>query len=270
MKTQKFIQTQVYNLPENSTINTPLLSTFVGQFWSDIFKPLTLKHKEVHLVLMCKVLYAGSTNGYKTLGDARRVNFEDLNLYVQYLSNKINVLNDSYTVLPCINIEFTYFINKTKADENRLLKQNMDYKVASHGFNNYNLPLSMNPEDYGVTIATQDLGGSAMRYVVKNDRLVFTIETSENGLTNNVRIEGLTDITWVDTKLNGDTFKREISKNVIYVSNGKVVAKEKELPAKPFSKLALDKKVANSDIFMTMGARGPLKQFFTQMSLNLT
>ena len=269
MKTQKFIQTQVYNLPENSTINTPLLSTFVGQFWSDIFKPLTLKHKEVHLVLMCKVLYAGSTNGYKTLGDARRVNFEDQKLFVEFLSNRLNFLTDSYTVSPCSKIEFSYFINKTKADENRLLKQNMDYKVASHGFNNLNLPLSMNPEDYGVILAVQEFDDK-VTYIVKNDIHIFTLDMSKEGTVSNVSVTGAARLSWVDTKLNDETFKREISKNVIYISNGKVVAKEKELPSKPFSKITLDKKISESNVFMTMGARGPLKPFYIIIVLNPT
>ena len=132
---KNFILSKVYKLSSHSTINTQLLSTFVNKFWSDVFTPLTLasrgKNKNMHLVLMCKVLYTAPNSGYKTIGDARRVNIEDLDLYLQYLTNKINVLNDSYTVLPCSSIDFTYFISKTKADDNRLLKQNMDYKVAT-------------------------------------------------------------------------------------------------------------------------------------------
>ena len=160
---------------------------------------------------MCKVNYLDS--GYKTLGDSRRVNIEDLNLFIEYLMDKVNILNDSYTVLPCSSIEFTYIIHKTKADDNRLLKQKIDYKPATHGFNNLKLPLSINPEDYGVLIGTMDLDADTKRYIVRNDSRVFSIEISQNGLVNKVRIEGPIDIIWTDTKLNENTFKREIGKS---------------------------------------------------------
>ena len=244
---KNFILSSVYPLSENTTITPQVLSSTVNKFWSEVFKPLS---KNSHLILMCKVNYLDS--GYKTLGDSRRVNIEDLNLFIDYLMDKVNILNDSYTVLPCSSIEFTYIIHKTKADDNRLLKQKIDYKPATHGFNNLKLPLSINPEDYGVLIGTMDLDADTKRYIVRNDSRVFSIEISQNGLVNKVRIEGPIDIIWTDTKLNENTFKREIGKSTIYVTEGRVVVKEKQLSAKPFQKVQVDKELVSDETFMVM------------------
>ena len=155
---KNFILSSVYPLSENTTITPQVLSSTVNKFWSEVFKPLS---KNSHLILMCKVNYLDS--GYKTLGDSRRVNIEDLNLFIEYLMDKVNILNDSYTVLPCSSIEFTYILHKTKADDNRLLKQKIDYKPATHGFSNIKLPLSMDPEAYGVIVGTMDLDAGTKR-----------------------------------------------------------------------------------------------------------
>ena len=95
-----------------------------------------------------------------------------------------------------------------------------------------------------------DLDADTKRYIVKNDILIFTIES--NGLVNNVSVTGLSRISWTDTKLNDDTFKRVIGKNVLYISNGEVIVKEKELPAKPFTSIKPEAKQTSSNCYMVM------------------
>ena len=251
MKKNFLINHKNYELTLNTSINSQLLSSTVNHFWTDVYTPLYQKNNQMHLVLMCKAHFVDNSEGYKSLGHARRVNFDDLNIFIEYLTERINILNDSYTVLPCQSLEFTYFIKDGLADENRLLKQDLKYQVATHGFNRMNLPLTMDPLEYGVLIGTMNLD-TGTRYIVKNDITVFTIVTNTEGTINRVRIEGAADLTWVDTKLDNNTFKRELPKNTIYVRNGQIVVKEKELPAKAFSKGKMDKSLALNNTFMTM------------------
>ena len=137
MKNNKlFIQTKVYPLVTNTTINSSLLATMIQKFWSEVYAPLTAINKNMHLVLMCKVKYVDETNGYKTLGESRRVNFEDLQSFTEYLTSRVNILNDSYNVLPCSSIEFTYVTRDQIADENRLLNQKIETNVTKHNYNN--------------------------------------------------------------------------------------------------------------------------------------
>lgn len=246
-----FINSKIYPISDNSTITTLLLSATIDQFWSDVYDPLYQKNNDLHLVLMCKVNYLGSIGGYRTLAPSRRVNYNDKTLFIDYINSRINYLNDSYTITPCSSIELTYVIGKGVADDNRLLKQNFDYQVATYNFNNYQLPLSMDPKDYGVLVGTMDLGDKT-RYIVKTDVTVFSIEAAKDGSINHTRIEGVADITWIDTKLDDYTFKRDLETSTLYIQDGKVVVKEKVLPAKAFTKGKLDKKISNSNIFITM------------------
>ena len=262
-----FINTKIYPLSENSTITTQLLKNLIQQFWTEVFLPINQNKSDQHLILMCKVEFVGTSNGYKTLGNARRVNITDQDLFFEYISNRLNLLNDTYTVSPCSNVIFTYVISNGLADENRLLKQNFDYKVAMYSFNNYQLPLTMNPLEYGVLIAEQNKGETT-RYVVKNDIHVFTIDINKEATVNKVRIEGAADLTWVDTKIDDNTFNRNLGKSEVYVRNGKVVVKAKQLPAKAFTKGKLDKNLTPEATFMTMDIEASVMSI-TQMGTEM-
>ena len=107
----------------------------------------------------------------------------------------------------------------------------------------------MNPVDYG-TILAKELFDTYTRYIVNNGPRNYKIDVSLDQLINKVTILGPTDLQWVDIKIDGDIFKREIGKSVFYFIGGEKVLRKKLLNAKPFNKLATDKKL-NSN-FITM------------------
>ena len=104
----------------------------------------------------------------------------------------------------------------------------------------------MNYEEYGIVIGKLDIE-NGIQYIVKSDTRIFTIE--KYATYNKVRIEGSSDFTWTDTKIDDTTFMRELGKNVLYIRDGEVLVRSKELNAKPFRKLS---KLGTSDEFMTM------------------
>lgn len=65
-----------------------------------------------HLMLMCKVQFEKFKFPYKTIGHIRKVNFEIKELYFEYLSESLSILNDSYVTIPISNITFSYIIKK--------------------------------------------------------------------------------------------------------------------------------------------------------------
>ena len=131
-----------------------------------------------------------------------------------------------------------------------MLQDLSDKKVnVSHRFNNYNLPISMNPTDYG-TILAKELFDTYTRYIVNNGPRNYKIDVSLDSLVNKVTFLGPTDLQWIDYKIDSDIFKREIGKSVFYFIGGEKVLRKKLLNAKPFNKLATDKKL-NSN-FITM------------------
>jgi hypothetical protein len=124
---------------------------------------------------------------------------------------------------------------------------------TTHRFNNMNLPITMNPAEYGEVLSDshhQINGESIHRFIVESGTRSYVIDVSANGIINKVRTQGAADLSWVDTKISDGVFKRDIGKSSTYFMDGVKVLRKKELSAKPFTKLAADKTLANN--FVTM------------------
>src|SRR6267378_1647051 len=139
-------------------------------------------------------------------------------------------------------------------DLDRKLLQDLSFKsISSHRFNNINLPISMNPSDYG-TIKLDNYiqinGESIHRFYVVSGNRSYLIDVSKDGLVNNITIQGAVDLSWIDTKISEEIFMRNIGKSVIYFMGGEKVLRKKMLNAKPFTKVSTDTTL-NSN-FITM------------------
>jgi hypothetical protein len=243
----------------NILITKKVLSVYINQFWDDIFTPI-IKKDTKHLWIMCKVHYSEEL-GYKTLGHLRRVNFTVKELFIEYLSERLSTLNDSYISESISNITFSYIINDGLATDNRRLLQDLtDKESSTHRFNNYNIPISMNPADYG-TIRGSSAFESLVRYFVNNGTRNYEIDISLDGLINKVTILGASEFKWIDTKLT-EGFMREIGKSTIYFVDGEIVLRKQQLNAKPFSKVFKDSRLHTK--FVTMDIE-TISQDFQQL-----
>ena len=247
---------KTYSIKNGISITNHLLESYISHFWSDIFKGI----ENSHLMLMCKVQFNDEGSSYRTLGHLRKVNIDDKELFIDYLSQRLTLLNDSYISVPISNITFSYIIKDGLATNNRKLLQDVsDTKLPFHSFNNMELPISMNPLDYGTIVAKEMnviVNGEAFnRFVVTNGPRTYQIDVTLDGLTNTVRILGAIDLEWIDTRLSNDledsyTFKREIKKSTIYFMDGEKVLRKQILSAKPFKNLKVDCSLTNK--FYTM------------------
>jgi hypothetical protein len=214
------IITHSYSLRSNVLLTNEILDIYISRFWNEIFYPLRTSN---HLLLMCQIEFTDSTLGYRTLGHLRKVNFEDKELFIDYLSERLGLLNDSYQTNNISEIVFSYIIKEGVATGNRKLLQDLsDKSINTHSFNNMKLPISMNPEDYGILISKSNHEGFT-RYIVTSNRRIFQIDISLDGITNKVIILGLSDLNWIDTKLNSETFKRDIGKTTLYFLDGELI-----------------------------------------------
>ena len=237
------IKNKVYSI-SNQILNYALLESYVTLFWNEVFSPLVLKGTDKHLMIMVKVAFANPKFDYafRSLGYLRSVNHSEKELFIEYLSERLAMLNESYTSNPIDKLHFSYIEKEGLAPENsrKLLEAISDNKVTFHRFNNYNLPISMNPEDYG-TVRGSAQFDTFTRYFVNNGPRYFEIDVSLNGLVNKVRIVGAADLSWVDTKLEaGVGFMREIGKSTKYFMDGINVLNKQLLPAKPFKRQVKD------------------------------
>ena len=94
-----------------------------------------------------------------------------------------------------------------------------------------NLPITMNPANYGTIVTTEVKSEGFTRYIVTNGNKTYMIDQYEG--VNKVAMLGNVKLSWVDTKLVGDDtdyFKREIKKSTIYFLGGEIILRKKEIP----------------------------------------
>lgn len=242
---------KTYTLKEIGTVDLGLLRSLVNQFWSDVFAHVQLVKGLSHLKLICKVEFIDG-QGYRCLSSMERVNYRDKEKYIKFLNERLGILSDSYSVTPASKVTFTYIEGEGEAPVAAPQLELQKYVVHKHSFNNLQLPLTMNVSKYGNVVMTEVLNDGSTKYLVIENKLVFLIVVSKDGLTNHVHLTGVHDIKWVDTKLSDNTFKRVLAGNTFYVKDGIKVVSSKELPAKPFAKAKLDKKLLPSNTFMTI------------------
>jgi len=244
------IQLKTYKL--NSIVLTnEIISAYINNFWKDIFSKIASKQsKKIHLMLLLKVYYTDSELGYRTLGYLRRVNLEDKELFQEYITERLGILSDAYTSHSISKIVFTYITKDGLASEEdrKLLQDLSDKTLTTHRFSNINLPTSMDPKAYGIIRGTT-IYPEFTRYFVDSNTRMFEIDVSIDGLTNKVRVVGLSDLKWVDTKLS-EGFKREIGKSTIYFLDGEIVLRKQILALKPFTRGKIDGSIITN--FVTM------------------
>ena len=87
--------------------------------------------------------------GYRSLGNLRKVNFEDRKAFTEFMVKRMSILSESYTVIPISKIVFSYIHQDGLANDTRLLFNDPVYEVTTHVFNNMMLSLTMDPANFG-------------------------------------------------------------------------------------------------------------------------
>ena len=87
------IQLKQYTIPESSTITNNILSNYVDNFWSDVFKSLHTNNSNIHLMVMVKVEFTEPSLGNRSLCNMRKVNFNDNRIIYRISSRTIRCLS---------------------------------------------------------------------------------------------------------------------------------------------------------------------------------
>lgn len=139
------IQLKTYPLKDISLSNE-ILSIYIDKFWSEVF----IENKENLLFLLCKVRFSETDQGNRTLGHLVKINYEDKSLFINYLSERLTILSDSYVTHPICQMSFSYIVKLGKClDDNRTLLQDFkDKDLIEHNFNNIKLTIIMDSYKY--------------------------------------------------------------------------------------------------------------------------
>jgi hypothetical protein len=243
------IKTQKYNF-NNVLLCNKVIVSYVDKFWIEVFNDI----KDVnHLMILCKIKFVDEGIGYRTLGHLVKVNFEDKNSFIEYLTNRLTIVNESYTTSPISKMIFSYIIKDGKGidSDRELFNYLEDRKTLTHNFNNMVLPISMDPNDFGqieldnyIQIDSKEYH----RFIVNSGSKTFRIDMSPDNNVNKVTILGNINLSWVDTKIEEgglELIKREIKKSTIYFLDGQIVLRKQMLNAPAFKKLSCDRHILN-------------------------
>jgi hypothetical protein len=235
------IKYKTYKLNKKLILSSPkgeVLNIHIIKFWEDVFTSIVKNGEVKHLMILCKVKYIDN-NGYKTLGPLRRVGIKDLELFSEYLTDRLGILVDSYNSNVISEIVFTYVIKDGEvSSKDRLLLEDLSDKDTSfHEFNKIKLPVSMNLEDYGIIRGKTQMDENT-RYFVKNNyfKRIYEIDVNLDQSINRVSVIGASDLKWIDTKLSDNSFKREIGKATLYFLEGEIILVKRTLSAMPFGR----------------------------------
>lgn len=132
-------------------------------------------------------------------------------LIIGYVQNKNNLLQNKYTKKRLISNVARAEPNTEKRNLFRDAENNLDFLQESqygctvHAYNNYNLPVTMDINEFG-TIKMKDLNSTynnvaVQSYKIINQKQVFYVHTTMDNKTNYVEMLGDADLTWVDTQI---------------------------------------------------------------------
>jgi hypothetical protein len=142
------IKYQKYDIPNNLIFTSDILNSYITQFWKDVFESI-IKNTDAnikikHLMIIVKIKYnENGVENYKTLAPLRRVEFNDLDLFSDYLSERLGLIIDSYNPVNINEIIFSYIIKTGPiSSKDRLLLKDLSEtdKLTFHEFNKIKLP----------------------------------------------------------------------------------------------------------------------------------
>jgi hypothetical protein len=106
------IKSQIYPV-NNILLTKDVVASYIQFFWNDVFSQIIKSNSNgKHLMVLVKVKFSDPALGYRTLAHLRSINFNNRELFLNYIVQRLGVLTDSYTILPISHISFSYIIKE--------------------------------------------------------------------------------------------------------------------------------------------------------------
>jgi hypothetical protein len=127
-------------------------------------------------------------------------------------------------------------------------KENLTENISIQNYKNHNLPISMNPLDYG-KIIIQTKTELSINYIIQNDK-GLTINFNQFEKYNEIEFfkSGISLIKFTDILINKDSFIRKIINKQYYFENRNQVLFTSEIKSKFISRTVKSKKLTNNFI----------------------
>lgn len=224
----------------NKIFTADLFLNRFEKFWSQIENKFT---NDNHMYILFKVKYVGSE--YKTIRELQRINKVDKNWYISWiLTNMINQ-TDFYNETGIESFVFSYGFKNEAISNKKDIRENINMQKLE----NKNLPISINPLDYGLLIDTNKYD-KYIKYTLSAKGDIFIIKKFESHNEIELFKNDILLIKYTDTNLFENKFIRSVNNKKYYFENNIQILATKEIKTKFISKLQKSKVLTEN--FLTL------------------
>jgi hypothetical protein len=222
----------------NKIFTKALFEKIFSQFWKTIENKFS---EDNHMFILLKIKYYNSD--FSTIGKLQRINIKDFSWYIDFVLENMKFKSEYYNETEIESIIFSYGFKKGKIEN----KDNSNINVNYQNYKNNNLPISMNPIDFG-RIIIKNKSDTGIIYIIQNKDL--TIEFNQLEKYNKVEFfkSGISLTKFTDIFINKNSFLREIDNKKFWFDNGKQVLFTSEIKTKFISKTVKAKSLTNNFI----------------------
>lgn len=224
----------------NNKIFTKILfSKIFKEFWLKIEENFTENN---HMFILVKIKYINSD--FSSIGKVQRINKSDLNWYIDFIIENMKFKSEYYNETPIDQIIISYGFKDGKIKN----KENLILNTSIQKYKNYNIPISMNPMDFGRVII-QNKFELSINYILQYKNGI-TININKFDKYNLVEFfkSGISLIKFKDIFINKNEFIREIDNKSFVFKNGEQILFESKMKCKFITKTKKQNNLVNNFI----------------------
>jgi len=194
------------------------------------------------MFILFKIKYIGGQT--LSVGKLQRVNSNDKNWYSEFILNYIELKASFYKETRIDSLIFSYGFKDGKVKN----KQELTYSGLYQNYNDYQIPISTNPLDYGILINKIDMKDSVVYFLHNEKGLSIVIRTYMDHNLIEFFKSGTSLIKFTDELMNENKFLRIIGNKKYYFKNGEQILLSSEVRTKFISKSSKSKDIVNNFI----------------------
>jgi hypothetical protein len=216
----------IFNV-NNKVFSESLLEDILDKFWNKIEIEFTENN---HMFILFKIKYLNSE--FSSIGTVQRLNLVDKNWYRDFILETMKFKSEYYNETQIDSIIMSFGFKQGKVAN----KENFVLNVTFQNYKNFNLPVSMNPNDYGRVIIKNELKNS-INYILQNEK-GQTINFNQFEKHNEVEFfnRGISLIKFVDSIFTTNKFIRVLDDKKYIFENGAQVLFTKLIKTKFIAK----------------------------------
>jgi hypothetical protein len=225
----------------NKVFTKILFEKIFNQFWKSIESKLNNNN---HMFILFKVKYVNKE--FSTIGKVQRINKNDKQWYFDFILENMKFKSEYYNETQIESFIFSFGFKEGMIKN----KDNLIINVLFQNYKNNNLPISVNPMDYGRLIIKNKIE-SGVNYIIQNDK-GLTINFNQFEKYNEIEFfkSGISIIKFTDILTNKNSFLIKIDNKSFYFENNKQILLTSEIKTKFISKTAKAKKLTNNFIVL--------------------